>query len=159
MITHWILHPAAPFVALTAGIAMCICLFATLKREIQGVGRKASEQARDLSGTLASSRTAIQEITTRLDEAEQRAGVLVAPAPPKSGLNLSKRSQVLRMYRHGEAPEKIASLMALPRNEVDLLLKVHFLMMDQFTGGPTGQHQPSTKNAAPAAAAFAQESR
>ena len=58
-------------------------------------------------------------------EAEERTGVLVPPAPPKSGLNLNKRSQVIRMSRRGEQAEKIAASLNLPQREVELLLKVY----------------------------------
>jgi hypothetical protein len=60
----------------------------------------------------------------RVQEAEQRAGVLVAPTPPKSGLNLNKRVQVIRMSKRGERAEMIAASLDLPRREVELLLKV-----------------------------------
>ena len=55
----------------------------------------------------------------------------VAPPPglPKPGLNLSKRSHALRMHRHGEGAEQIAAALDLPRQEVELLLKVHRIVM------------------------------
>jgi len=37
---------------------------------------------------------------------------------------------VLRMFRHGEAEENIATKLGLPRNEVSLVLKVHQLAVD-----------------------------
>jgi hypothetical protein len=48
---------------------------------------------------------------------------------PKAGFNLSKRSQALRMHRRGEAPGHIASTLELPRQEVELLLKVHRIVI------------------------------
>ena len=50
---------------------------------------------------------------------------LVAPVPPRSGLNLTKRSQAVRMIRRGDAPRDIAAALGLPQNEVELLAKVH----------------------------------
>ena len=47
------------------------------------------------------------------------------PCPPRSGLNLNKRSQVIRMSRRGEQAEKIAASLNLPQREVELLLKVY----------------------------------
>lgn len=47
----------------------------------------------------------------------------------RPGLNLSKRSQALRMHRRGEPPEQIAAALAVSRQEVDLLLKVHRIVM------------------------------
>jgi hypothetical protein len=48
---------------------------------------------------------------------------------PKPGLNLSKRSQALRMHRRGEPPEQIAATLAVSRQEVELLLKIHRIVM------------------------------
>ena len=48
---------------------------------------------------------------------------------PKHGLNLSKRSHALRMHRRGEGAEQIAAALELPRQEVDLLLKVHRIII------------------------------
>ena len=55
----------------------------------------------------------------------------VAPPPglPKPGLNLSKRSHALRMHRRGEGAEQIAAALDLPRQEVELLLKVHRIVL------------------------------
>lgn len=51
-------------------------------------------------------------------------------APARPGLNLSKRSQALRMHRRGGAPEEIAEALELPLQEVDLLLKVHRIVIE-----------------------------
>ncbi|MGA3097583.1 MAG: hypothetical protein ABSF25_14095 [Bryobacteraceae bacterium] len=51
-------------------------------------------------------------------------------APARPGLNLSKRSQALRMHRRGGAPEQIAEALELPLQEVDLLLKVHRIVIE-----------------------------
>ena len=82
--------------------------------------------ARDLNVRL-------EAITLRLRDSEDRAGVLVAPEPPRSGLNLTKRSQVIRMSRRGERAENIAASLSLPRGEVDLLLKINALAAGSST--------------------------
>jgi DNA-binding NarL/FixJ family response regulator len=51
-------------------------------------------------------------------------------APAKPGLNLSKRSQALRMHRRGGTPEQIAETLDLPLQQVDLLLKVHRIVIE-----------------------------
>jgi hypothetical protein len=58
----------------------------------------------------------------------------IRPAAGQQALNLNKRGQVLRMRRRGENPETIAAALSLPRNEVDLLLKVHQLALEQVDG-------------------------
>jgi hypothetical protein len=56
------------------------------------------------------------------------------PPTGQQALNLNKRGQVLRMRRRGENPETIAAALGLPRNEVDLMLKVHRLALEQVDG-------------------------
>ncbi len=51
------------------------------------------------------------------------------PAAARPGLNLSKRSQALRMHRRGENAEQIAAALQVPRQEVDLLVKVHRIVL------------------------------
>jgi hypothetical protein len=51
------------------------------------------------------------------------------PAAPRSGLNLDKRSQALRLHRRGEAPKQIAAILELPIQEVELLIKVHRIVL------------------------------
>jgi hypothetical protein len=64
-------------------------------------------------------------MNTRLHEAEERVNAAGAPPPARRSVNLSKRSQVIRLSRRGEPIETIAATLGLPRREVELLLKVH----------------------------------
>jgi hypothetical protein len=47
----------------------------------------------------------------------------------RGSLNLSRRSQALRLHRRGESPSEIASTMGIPVQEVRLLIKVHEIVM------------------------------
>lgn len=119
----------APFILLIAGVAACGYIFVSLKREIHGLEQRMLRQQEQLEAVKANLNAELADARTRLQEAEERAGVLVAPCPPRSGLNLSKRSQALRMFRIGEKPENIAAALSLPRKEVELLLKVQKIVL------------------------------
>jgi hypothetical protein len=72
----------------------------------------------------------LESLGARLQELEcAPAPVAVAPAAPRAGMNLNKRSQVLRLHRQGAAPESIAATLQIPRQEVELLIKVHRIVM------------------------------
>ena len=43
---------------------------------------------------------------------------------PKNDIHLAKRTQAIRMNRRGESAATIAGALEVPRNEVELLLKV-----------------------------------
>jgi DNA-binding NarL/FixJ family response regulator len=103
--------------------------------EIRGLLRRCldgRQQMQALETALGDARLAAQSLETDLREVERQTGMLVAPAPARSGLNLSKRTHVLRMHRAGQDSAGIAAALALPRSEVELLIKVHRIVVDQI---------------------------
>ena len=74
-------------------------------------------------------RDSLEALAAQLHDLQRHPPVAPPPGLPKAGLNLSKRSQALRMHRRGEAAEQIAAALELPRQEVDLLLKVHRIVL------------------------------
>ncbi len=128
---EWILHPAVQCSLQAAGLGLCVYLFLTLKHESQNAELRSSSRQQAIEASLERLGTAVEEIESRLREAEERTGMLVAPPPPPSGLNLSKRSQALRMHRRGESPQKIAASLTLPQREVELLVKVQRIVMKE----------------------------
>ena len=119
-----LLIPLMPLALLAAGLVASIYLFITLKCELQK-GR--ARLKRELTRAEAENRELkrrIEELGVRVEDAEDRAGVLVPPAPPRSGLNLGRRTQVIRMWRRGDRADTIAASLNLPKNEVELLVKV-----------------------------------
>lgn len=118
--------------AVAAGLALCVYLFLSLKLEFSALEKR--QKALGLS--IQRIQLAIEELRVGLREAEERAGVLVPPTPPRSGLNLNTRTQALRMLRRGDRPEQIAAALRVPENEIRLLLKVHQLAAQD--------HEPAT---------------
>jgi len=132
---EFLLQPLIFYVLLAAGFGLCLYLFITLKAEIHGLQRRSLEerqQAEALKTALGEARLAVQSLEGDLRAVERQTGMLVAPAPARSGLNLSKRTHVLRMHRAGQDSAGIAAALALPRSEVELLIKVHGIVMKQI---------------------------
>ena len=127
----WILHPLVQYVLLGTGLFLCLYLFFTLKLEIRAVETRLKAQATALTDAISAIRSAVDEIRAEIREVQEQTGMLVAPTPAKSGLNLNKRGQVLQMYRRGQSPEQIAATLGLPLTEIDLLIKVHQIVLDQ----------------------------
>jgi hypothetical protein len=128
---EWIVNPVVQYGLQALGLGLCLYLFFALKCEARSAEIRTTKAQQALASSLGELRAAVDAIESRLHEAEERSGVLVAPQPPPSGLNLSKRSQALRMYRRGEAPQKIAGSLSLPVKEVELLVKVHQIALEQ----------------------------
>jgi hypothetical protein len=129
------LQPLAFCVLLAAGLGMSLYLFVTLKAEIRGLSRRCQEdrqRVQAFEGALSDARCAAQALEADLRAVERQTGMLVAPEPARSGLNLSKRTHVLRMHRAGQDCAGIAAALALPRSEVELLIKVHRIVVDQI---------------------------
>ncbi len=122
------LIPLAPYVLAALGLSVCLFLTVSMESELRRLKCKWGGRGAAEAGIARELQTKVAELSERLRDAEDRAGMLVAaPVPPKSGLNISKRTQVLRLSRRGEQAENIARLLGLPRREVELLLKVHAL--------------------------------
>jgi DNA-binding NarL/FixJ family response regulator len=105
-------------VAITAlGLLGTLALFVSLKHDVETRARRESER--------------VDAMLARLVEAETRIAPPSPPAfepelvSPRSGLNLSKRVQVIRMLRQGEDTGQIAAALGLSRAEVQILASVH----------------------------------
>ncbi|MGA2136222.1 MAG: hypothetical protein ABSH50_28360 [Bryobacteraceae bacterium] len=129
------LHPLACYALLALGLSLSLCLFVTLKIEWRRLARSQQagrQELLTLQTALNETRAALQGIEDDLRDVERQTGMLVAPQPARSGLNLGKRTQVLRLHRAGYDNAGIATTLALPRAEVDLLIKVHRLVVGRI---------------------------
>jgi hypothetical protein len=119
------LIPLAPFLLIGIHGIVSLFFFLSLDHEVRLLGRGSKRRHAAQEAATGELKTQLAELAARVLDAEQRAGVLVPPAPPRSGLNLNKRTQVIRMSRRGERVETIAASLQLPQREVELLLKIH----------------------------------
>ena len=124
-----LLAQLAAFALLAGGTFACASIFIAFKKEIRRLSHQAKEQQREIDSLAQRLTAQMIEIRARLRGAEENAGVLVPPTPPRSGFNLSKRSQAMRMSRRGEDPINIAAALSVPRKEVELLLKVQKIIL------------------------------
>ncbi len=145
--------PIAPYLYISAVLCVCLYLFYSLKREIYRLDQRRREGEAGSDAATRQTRTQLEEMRAELRAAEERTQLLVAPAPAKSGLNLTARTQIVRMFRHGEREESIATKLGLPRNEVKLLLKVHRLAVAGHSGTSAPGLPAPEAAAAPDAAA------
>ena len=110
-----------PYVLMVPGMGLCLYLFCTLKGEIRRLERK-----------LAAAQAAERKLTPPPPPPP--------PVPARScGIDLTRRAQALRMDRRGEPPATIAAALGVPRNEIDLMLKVQQLVAGEATRKPAVQ--------------------
>jgi hypothetical protein len=125
-----------PYITVAANLIFVLgvlCSVSQRVRELRGRTGKheaalQSETAR-LSAEIADLRTKLKEL-----ELEQTGNSLLpaASAAGTSGVNSTLRSKVLKMHRLGQSPERIAGSLRLPQGEVDLLVKVHSIVMRPY---------------------------
>jgi len=53
-------------------------------------------------------------------------------AAPGNNVNSTLRSKVLKLHRLGQCPDRIAGSLRIPKGEVDLLVKVHKIVMRPY---------------------------
>src|ERR1019366_4063292 len=81
----------------------------------------------------------ITELKSHILELEQTGNSLASgTAAPGSAaatgnsVNNTLRSKVLKLHRLGQSPDRIAGSLRVPRGEVDLLVKVHKIVMRPY---------------------------
>jgi site-specific recombinase XerC len=80
----------------------------------------------------AQSTSSITGLTQRLDQFETNIHASVAPTGNGSSTNNMIRSKALKMHRLGQSPERIAATLRVPKGEVDLLVKIHKIVMKPY---------------------------
>lgn len=116
----WLLSPIGLFAFLALALVACLALFLSMKREIALVRRSLAE-SRD------SAAVSVATLTTELSGFRQQMENTEEPVRAGQELNLTRRTQALRMQHRGESSATIASALRVPRNEIDLLLKIQKL--------------------------------
>jgi hypothetical protein len=126
---EWILHPVMSYAEIAIGLALCVYLFVSVKRDLRAGEARLSKK---LAALETDWQAKIESLDERWNELSQISSVLVPPQPPRSGLNLNKRSQALERHRRGETPPEIAAALSIPRNEVELLVKVQRIVLSSM---------------------------
>jgi hypothetical protein len=120
--------------SLLCGLILCataVSLFAVFRAHclMQQINARAGAKQLDHTAGIQALRDTVEALAAQIHDLQSHPPVALAPGLPKPGLNLNKRSQALRMHRRGEKAEEIAAALELPRQEVELLLKVHRIVL------------------------------
>lgn len=122
-----------PFAILCGLVMAAVALSLAALFRARSLLRDAMSAARKDHGhcdaAMESLRQELNGLAAQFQQARLETPPSAASALPRPGLNLSKRSQALRMHRRGDAPVEIASALGIPLQEVDLLLKVHRIVI------------------------------
>ena len=126
--------PLACLTALVlAAVAFSFIVLHYASSTARAAGRRAHALEDQLSEARRSTEANLQALTEQLRDFEHQQGAVISgPSLPRSGFNLGKRTQALRLHRRGDSPEQIAEALGIPVQEVQLLVKVHHIVLRQI---------------------------
>jgi DNA-binding NarL/FixJ family response regulator len=125
----WIVNPALTYALIAIGLALCLFLFVSLKRDLSAGEARCQKK---LAALQCDWQAKLETLDGHWKELSQISNLLVPPPPPRSGLNLNKRSQALQMHRRGETSQDIADALGISLNEVELLVKVQQILLSSL---------------------------
>lgn len=116
-----------------AALGLALVAFYQSRTAVRAAAHQAPPDTSVLDSALQSVRADIDGIAAQVHSLQEFATAPVAAASPlRNGLNLAKRSQALRLHRHGNPAAQIASMLQIPLQEVELLLKVHNIVISNL---------------------------
>jgi len=113
---EWILSPLTLCGLIVAGMTACLVFCVSTSMRMRRENRRIAE-------TFGQSVAAISVTVDQIQKTGNESRLV--SAVPVAGLNLTRRAQALRMHRRGESLPTIAAALQTPRNEIELLLKLH----------------------------------
>ena len=127
-----------PYIAIGISLIVFLGLFFQLARTVEKLrsrlGKLESQvqQATDLSARISG-------LNLRIEDLESSGGPRAEALTGKPGaLSGTVRSKVLKMHRLGQPADRISDNLRVPKGEVDLLVKVHQIVMRPYEQSPLG---------------------
>ena len=124
---------ALPFAVLyglvLAGVGASLFGVFWMQRAVRAAAHRAEARYAGSEAAIEAIRSEVEVGVRQMHEIRQDHSKMAGPSFPRPGLNVSKRSQALRMHRRGDPPELVAATLGIPLQEVELLLKVHRIVI------------------------------
>ena len=127
-----VLQPASFILGAGTSLAAAWLLCRWQKRRFLALERDLLVRQAECAAAVESLRAALRELCQDVDALEEGGPGPAPQAPARNGMNLSLRSQALRLHRRGTPPEQIAAELRVPAAEVRLLLKVHEIVVSNL---------------------------
>lgn len=111
----------------SASLAAVLALFWNLKKATTALGKRLVQDRKETVSAVELLRSTMKRLETEVAEGRKEIGqlpVLSATQPSRTSINISKRTQALRLHQRGEPLERIAAVLGIPRSELELLVKL-----------------------------------
>ena len=118
-------------------------------------GTRTVEKLRSRLGKIEAQVPQATDLSARISGLNLRIGELESSGAPRAealtgkpgALSGTVRSKVLKMHRLGQPADRIADNLRVPKGEVDLLVKVHQIVMRPYEQSPVGTGEAEMKAA------------
>ncbi len=128
-----------PYLTVAGNLVLVLGVLLGLNQRVRQLQTRTGKQEKTLQAETARLATEIAELKGRILELEQTDNS-IAPAATATGsapvtgnsVNNTLRSKVLKMHRLGQSADRIAGSLRVPKGEVDLLVKVHKIVMRPY---------------------------
>ncbi|MGP0075338.1 MAG: hypothetical protein ACLPWF_25780 [Bryobacteraceae bacterium] len=126
-----------PYLTVAANLVLVLGVMLGLSQRVRQLRANSGTQEKTLKAETGRLAAEIEGLKTRILELEQNgsSSSVTAPIPAVAtgnGVNNTLRSKVLKMHRLGQSADRIAGNLRVPKGEVDLLVKVHKIVMRPY---------------------------
>ena len=128
-----------PYLTVAGNLVLVLGVLLGLNQRVRDLRARAHKQETTLQSETARLSAELVELKGQIQELEQSdnslaPGTAAAGSAAASGnsVNNTLRSKVLKMHRLGQSADRIAGALRVPKGEVDLLVKVHKIVMRPY---------------------------
>ena len=128
-----------PYLTVAANLALVLGILLGLNQRVAQLRTRAGKQEKTFEAETARLSAEIAELKGQILELEQSSNSIApgtaaagSPIPTGNSVNNTLRSKVLKLHRLGQSPDRIAGSLRVPKGEVDLLVKVHKIVMRPY---------------------------
>jgi hypothetical protein len=128
-----------PYLTVAANLLLVLGVLLGLNQRVRQLRARAAKQEKMLETETTRWSAETAELKARILELEQTddsiasvAAAAGASMPAGNSVNNTLRSKVLKMHRLGQSADRIAGSLRVPKGEVDLLVKVHKIVMRPY---------------------------
>lgn len=133
---EWLLSPVTQYILVGLGLVGSLVLWISFMRELHSVRTNAAESSKRVDETVKDLTATVEQVRESLNgkqrsEAAPALTPAFAAALPATVTNPNKRAQALLLHLGGEPTESISAVLATPRNEIELMLKLSRLLQGE----------------------------
>jgi len=133
-----------PYLALALNLLLLLGLFFGVNRTLWKLRSRLSKCEAKVESAALQVTEGIKDVNRRMSElaevdAAEQNGL---PGTLGDSLNATLRGKALKMHRMGQSMDRIAETLRVPRGEIELLIKVHQVVMRPYENGQTSLQTP-----------------